>query len=65
MANSLFSFVNNQHQPPPPVNNLAKHKQLTKTKIMQHNSSFSNGPIKGINRKIKQIKRTAYGYRNW
>ncbi|WP_164510571.1 transposase, partial [Levilactobacillus fujinensis] len=22
-------------------------------------------PIEGINRKIKQIKRTAYGYRNW
>jgi len=27
--------------------------------------SISNGPIEGINRKIKQIKRTAYGYRNW
>ncbi len=27
--------------------------------------SISNGPIEGVNRKIKQIKRTAYGYRNW
>ncbi|MCH5465808.1 transposase, partial [Levilactobacillus tujiorum] len=27
--------------------------------------SLSNGPIEGVNRKIKQIKRTAYGYRNW
>lgn len=26
--------------------------------------SISNGPIEGVNRKIKQIKRTAYGYRN-
>ena len=29
------------------------------------NCSISNGPIEGVNRKIKQIKRTAYGYRNW
>ncbi len=28
-------------------------------------STYSNGPLEGINRKIKQIKRTAYGYRNW
>ncbi|KIO95999.1 Mobile element protein [Levilactobacillus brevis] len=28
-------------------------------------STLSNGPIEGVNRKIKQIKRTAYGYRNW
>lgn len=28
-------------------------------------SSYSNGPLEGVNRKIKQIKRTAYGYRNW
>lgn len=27
--------------------------------------NLSNGPIEGVNRKIKQIKRTAYGYRNW
>ncbi len=24
-----------------------------------------NGPVEGVNRKLKQIKRTAYGYRNW
>ncbi|ERJ51133.1 hypothetical protein N574_12390, partial [Lactiplantibacillus plantarum 2165] len=24
-----------------------------------------NGPVEGVNRKIKQIKRTAYGYKNW
>ncbi|WP_318767169.1 ISL3 family transposase [Lactiplantibacillus carotarum] len=29
------------------------------------NGFLSNGPIEGVNRKIKQIKRTAYGYRNW
>ena len=28
------------------------------------NSELSNGPIEGIIRKIKQIKRTAYGYKN-
>ena len=28
-------------------------------------SPLSNGRIEGIIRKIKQIKRTAYGYRNW
>nr|WP_083486910.1 transposase [Liquorilactobacillus cacaonum] len=28
-------------------------------------SNYSNGPLEGVNRKIKQIKRTAYGYRNW
>ncbi|NEG04712.1 transposase, partial [Ligilactobacillus murinus] len=25
----------------------------------------TNGPLEGINRKIKQIQRTAYGYRNF
>ena len=29
------------------------------------NGRLSNGPVEGINRKIKQIKRTAYGYKNW
>ncbi|GEO70119.1 hypothetical protein LAC03_20290 [Levilactobacillus acidifarinae] len=33
-------------------------------KNMTH-GTLSNGPIEGINRKIKQIKRTAYGYKNW
>ncbi|MDN2453273.1 transposase [Lactobacillus sp. UCMA15818] len=28
-------------------------------------SNYSNGPLEGINCKIKQIKRMAYGYRNW
>ncbi|MCG0678498.1 transposase [Lactiplantibacillus plantarum] len=27
--------------------------------------TLSNDPTEGINRKIKQIKRTAYGYKNW
>ncbi|WP_436682424.1 transposase, partial [Lactiplantibacillus plantarum] len=26
---------------------------------------LSNGPVEGVNRKIKQIKRNAYGYKNW
>ncbi|OOV23793.1 hypothetical protein LG101_10370 [Levilactobacillus brevis] len=36
-------------------------------KLIQNmtSSTLSNGPIEGVNRKIKQIKRTAYGYRNW
>lgn len=29
------------------------------------NSHYSNGPLEGINRKIKVIGRTAYGYRNF
>lgn len=28
-------------------------------------SSFSNGPLDGINNKIKNIKRTGYGFRNF
>ncbi|MGJ4013329.1 transposase [Levilactobacillus brevis] len=26
--------------------------------------SYSNGPIEGINRKIKTLKRNGYGFRN-
>ncbi|WP_230098036.1 transposase, partial [Periweissella ghanensis] len=25
---------------------------------------YSNGPLEGLNRKIKQISRSGYGYRN-
>lgn len=28
-------------------------------------SNLSNGPIEGINRMIKQIQRTAFGFRNY
>lgn len=28
-------------------------------------SSYSNGCLKGVNRKIKQIERAAYGYSNF
>ena len=28
-------------------------------------SNYSNGCLEGVNRKIKQIERTAYGYRNF
>ncbi|QMU09087.1 transposase [Levilactobacillus suantsaii] len=41
---------------------LIRNRQLIKN---MPNSSLSNGPIEGINRNIKQIKRTADGYRNW
>ncbi len=27
--------------------------------------AYSNGPLEGVNRKIKAIGRTAYGYRNF
>lgn len=39
-----------------------KHLSLIQNMM---DSTYSNGPVEGINRKIKQIKRTAYGYRNW
>ncbi|AUJ30954.1 MULTISPECIES: ISL3 family transposase [Liquorilactobacillus] len=39
-------------------------KYLPLIKNMMANN-YSNGPLEGINRKIKQIKRTAYGYKNW
>ena len=39
-------------------------KHLTLIKNMMA-CQYSNGPVEGVNRKIKQIKRTAYGYRNW
>lgn len=40
---------------------------IQKKRFIQNmtNCSISNGPIEGVNRKIKQIRRTAYGYRNW
>lgn len=44
------------------VKTFIKNKQLIENMDM---GSLSNGPIEGINRKIKQIKRTAYGYKNW
>ncbi|KRL00519.1 hypothetical protein FC81_GL002051 [Liquorilactobacillus capillatus DSM 19910] len=28
-------------------------------------NNYLDGPLEGVNRKIKQIKCTAYGYRNW
>ncbi|WP_420806425.1 transposase [Secundilactobacillus collinoides] len=36
-------------------------------KLIQNmtSSTLSNGPIEGVNQKIKQIKGIAYGYRNW
>ncbi|WP_420915234.1 transposase [Lactiplantibacillus paraxiangfangensis] len=39
-----------------------KHLSLIKNMMA---STYSNGPLEGVNRKIKQIKRTAYGYQNW
>ncbi|WP_338209718.1 ISL3 family transposase, partial [Lactiplantibacillus paraxiangfangensis] len=39
-----------------------KHLSLIKNMMA---STYSNGPLEGVNRKIKQIKRTAYGYKNW
>lgn len=44
------------------VKTFIHRKQLIKN--MTH-GKLSNGPIEGTNRKIKQIKRTAYGYKNW
>ena len=44
------------------VKTFIHRKRLIKN--MTH-GTLSNGPIEGINRKIKQLKRTAYGYKNW
>lgn len=44
------------------VKTFIKNKQLIKN---MDTGKLSNGPIEGTNRKIKQIKRTAYGYKNW
>ncbi|AVK62550.1 ISL3 family transposase [Lactobacillus sp. CBA3605] len=44
------------------IKTFIKNKQFIKNMT---ECSLSNGPIEGVNRKIKQIKRTAYGYRNW
>lgn len=41
---------------------LKKHKEEI---INSFKYSFSNGPLEGINNKIKVINRTAYGYRNF
>ena len=44
------------------IKTFIKNKKLIQNMT---SSTLSNGPIEGVNRKIKQIKRTAYGYRNW
>lgn len=41
-----------------------KHNQLFIENMIQ-TGHLSNGPIEGVNRKIKQIKRTAFGLTNW
>ncbi|WP_338041718.1 transposase [Liquorilactobacillus capillatus] len=42
----------------------AYRKYLLLIKNMMANN-YLDGPLEGVNRKIKQIKCTAYGYRNW
>ena len=44
------------------IKTLIRNKKLIENMT---NCRLSNGPIEGVNRKIKQIKRTAYGFRNW
>ncbi|MGA3272710.1 transposase, partial [Lactiplantibacillus pentosus] len=44
------------------IKSFIKNRQLIKNMTT---GRLSNGPIEGVNRKIKQIKRTAYGYKNW
>lgn len=41
---------------------LTKHRQEI---IASFYTQLTNGPIEGTNNKIKVIKRTAYGYRNF
>ncbi len=41
-----------------------RHNQLFIENMIQ-TGHLSNGPIEGVNRKIKQIKRTAFGLTNW
>lgn len=41
-----------------------RHNQLFIENMIQ-TRCLSNGPIEGVNRKIKQIKRTAFGLTNW
>jgi Transposase and inactivated derivatives len=45
------------------IKTFKKYQKLIEN--MMNCPKLSNGPLEGINRKIKQIKRTAYGYRNW
>ena len=35
------------------------------TGVLSISSNYSNGCLEGVNHKIKQIERTAYGYRNF
>ena len=44
------------------IKSFIKNQQLIKNMTT---GRLSNGPVEGVNRKIKQIKRTAYGYKNW
>ncbi|MEG0569480.1 MAG: transposase, partial [Erysipelotrichales bacterium] len=44
------------------IKTLVKHDSLV---IESMTSEYSNGPIEGINNKIKVIKRVSYGYRSF
>ncbi len=44
------------------IKSFIKNRQLIKNMTT---GRLSNGPVEDVNRKIKQIKRTPYGYKNW
>lgn len=43
-------------------NTLRNHKKEIIASLHHH---YSNGPVEGVNNRIKVIKRTAYGFRNY
>ncbi|KRM54965.1 ISL3 family transposase (plasmid) [Paucilactobacillus suebicus] len=44
---------------------LRRHFEEIKNSFIDKNQSFTNGPVEGCNNKIKTIKKTAYGFRNF
>ncbi|MBM6585007.1 transposase [Pediococcus acidilactici] len=50
---------------PPTTTLLNTFKTRIKSIVHALHSPLSNGRIEGTIRKIKQIQRTVYGYKNW
>lgn len=58
-------LYNNDELSPQMKDTLSTFKKNIEIVLNASDSKYSNGPIEGINRMIKQIQRTAFGFRNY
>ncbi|WP_367301270.1 transposase [Leuconostoc carnosum] len=62
----LVQYLYNNDQLSPQMKTiLTTFKKNLEIILNASESKYSNGPIEGINRMIKQIQRTAFGFRNY